>query len=422
MSAPKNVTPKRKILVKVPKFAGDIIMVLPALKALTQIYPEEGNTLYLLVKKEFSPLLDTPGAKWRLIPETTKRPPKGNLLSRLRGLLQRKRQRNIQQLVASFKEGNNPPFDVSISFTREIDYQRAFYLAGIPYRFGWDQRELVWWGRVNHPVEPLTRSSDPGRSDQVRYFMTMVESVFNRENDLRRLRQEWPPHNLVMRPVLEVSDTFKDFQFKEALKQIANSGVGNQRLLEYLSRNERRFFTIVTTTSKDSTLKRWPLKNFIATAHAIADWKVRQSDAQTDWIPIFSFGPNEEAVHDELCRTEGWNELVERHQAIAIMPGKLDMQPFMGLLASSRFLLTNDTGPRHIALALGTRVVTIFGPSPPERAVHAPHLERAIKLHDDCSVSCDLKRNRCEYGHLCMIGITPEMVVGHIQDFLRDAL
>lgn len=36
-----------------------------------------------------------------------------------------------------------------------------------------------------------------------------------------------------------------------------------------------------------------------------------------------------------------------------------------GLIAQSRLLVTNDTGPRHIAAAFGRPLVTLFGPTDP---------------------------------------------------------
>jgi heptosyltransferase-2 len=36
-----------------------------------------------------------------------------------------------------------------------------------------------------------------------------------------------------------------------------------------------------------------------------------------------------------------------------------------GLIRGARIVVTNDTGPRHIAAALGTRCITLFGPTDP---------------------------------------------------------
>jgi ADP-heptose:LPS heptosyltransferase len=49
-----------------------------------------------------------------------------------------------------------------------------------------------------------------------------------------------------------------------------------------------------------------------------------------------------------------------------ILCGKTSLRELMSLLKLCRVLLTNDTGPMHVAAALGTRVVVPFGSTSPE--------------------------------------------------------
>ncbi len=48
------------------------------------------------------------------------------------------------------------------------------------------------------------------------------------------------------------------------------------------------------------------------------------------------------------------------------IPAMLKLREFIALLARCRVLICNDSGPMHIASALGVRIVTIFGPERPE--------------------------------------------------------
>lgn len=383
-------------------------MVLPALKALGCAFPDDNYEMHLLVQKAFVPLLTLPGSRWKIIEDTTKRPEKGNWWRWLKAIWRGERQKSIQAVLKGCSQNGETPFAMAITFTREIDYQRAFYRVGIPQRFGWKQPELVWLGKVNRPVEPISRSSDPGKGDQVKYFMRMAEGVYEKVT-----QKPWPPASISPRPKIEIEspDSFLDAKIREVFSRLAAQDKDEAKLRE-LEEGKRAYFTLVTTTSKGSTLKRWPLQRFLEVAMAIA--------MENNWVPIFSFGPGEQKAYETLVSLPGWAGIAAEHGAIAVPPGDLDLHQFLALLARSKFLLTNDTGPRHVALALGTRTVTIFGPSPPGRAVHAPHLERAIKLHDECKATCNIKKDHCRYGDIClgMQAITPRMVSEHVREFL----
>ena len=71
-------------------------------------------------------------------------------------------------------------------------------------------------------------------------------------------------------------------------------------------------------------------------------------------------------------------------------------------------MVTNDTGPRHIAAAFGTPVITIFGPTHREWTEIYFKDERQLDIKVDCG-PCQLKT--CPLDHRCMTGIAPERVV-----------
>jgi len=76
-----------------------------------------------------------------------------------------------------------------------------------------------------------------------------------------------------------------------------------------------------------------------------------------------------------------------------------------------------DSGPGHLAAAVGTPYVTLFGPTPPDR--HAPygcdHL--VVQTEKDC-VPCYKKR--CpDRNRECMYDIDPEMVMEKLSKALN---
>lgn len=62
------------------------------------------------------------------------------------------------------------------------------------------------------------------------------------------------------------------------------------------------------------------------------------------------------------------DEVLEASKGKAIsIAGKTDLKSMMEVIKGARFMVTNDTGPMHIAVALGIRVFAIFGPADPAR-------------------------------------------------------
>jgi len=78
------------------------------------------------------------------------------------------------------------------------------------------------------------------------------------------------------------------------------------------------------------------------------------------------------------------------------------------IVRRSQLMICNDTGPRHFAAALGTPVVTLFGPTDPVWAETFYDKERQVRIDVPCG-PCQLKK--CPIDHRCMKGITPEMVL-----------
>lgn len=92
--------------------------------------------------------------------------------------------------------------------------------------------------------------------------------------------------------------------------------------------------------------KRWPLENFIAAARQIS-----RRLGPCHWL-VFG-GLQDWRVCHQITQSMGGSAVN--------LAGRTSLREFMGLLSLCRVLLTNDTGPMHVAAALGTPVVVPFG-------------------------------------------------------------
>ena len=89
------------------------------------------------------------------------------------------------------------------------------------------------------------------------------------------------------------------------------------------------------------------------------------------------------------------------------------------LLASCRVLVTGDSGPMHLATAVGTPVVALFGPTTREWGFFpAGPRDRVLERDLPCR-PCSLHgKKACPCGGECLASISPEEVFRQLQDFL----
>ena len=101
--------------------------------------------------------------------------------------------------------------------------------------------------------------------------------------------------------------------------------------------------------------------------------------------------------------------------------GDIDLPTLAAVLADLDLLVTSDTGPMHLAGAMHTPVVALFGPSHPERYGPLAMQQRVIRVDLPCSPcgQVRLPPARCR-GHVpdCMDGITVDAVVRAAHDLL----
>ena len=142
--------------------------------------------------------------------------------------------------------------------------------------------------------------------------------------------------------------------------------------------------------------KRWPVQNF-----AVVVREVSQRIGKCGWLV---FG---DAKDVRLCRE------IERAAAPSVinLAGQTSLRELMALLKLCRAVLTNDTGPMHVAAALGTRVVVPFGSTAPDLTgpgLPGDHRHYMLQSGAPCSPCF---RRVCPIDLRCLTGITPAQVV-----------
>ena len=89
------------------------------------------------------------------------------------------------------------------------------------------------------------------------------------------------------------------------------------------------------------------------------------------------------------------------------------------MVRRAKLLLTNDTGPRQIAIAVGTPVVVLMGPTDPRGTQQHMERQRVLREDVDCS-PCQLKT--CPIDHRCMTRLSPERAISAAQELIVESL
>jgi lipopolysaccharide heptosyltransferase I len=117
----------------------------------------------------------------------------------------------------------------------------------------------------------------------------------------------------------------------------------------------------------------------------------------------------------------------DRARAAAVAagcPGAIDIcgETRLGALAAlirrAALCVTNDSGPMHLAVALGVPVVSAFGPTNPVRTGPYRRPRSVVRVGVPCSPCYIRTLRRCPHQHRCMTGLSPAMVIERIDEIL----
>jgi len=376
MKKPPTASSPRRILVRGVNWLGDAVMTTPALQRLRAALPDAHITL--LTHQKLADL-------WQHHPSLdaiiTFAPSEG-----LRSVARRLRAGDYHSALVL---PNSPRSALEV------------WLAGIPQRIGYHRRWRNWLltrivvprpdqGRmpkrsvseVNRLIrasagspQPATRSSPASPLHQIHEYLHLATALGANPEPL-------PPR-------LEISAA-ETAQAEAALlsdwrNEAGGSAPGQPcRLLG------------LNPGAEYGPAKRWPADRFAAVARAVS-----QQLGNCRWLAFGS--ASEWRICDEIAQRAGGGVLN--------LAGKTSLRQLMALLKLCRVVVTNDTGPMHVAAALGIPVVVPFGSTSPE--LTGPGLpgdsrHRLLKSAAPCSPCF---RRTCPIDFRCMTSISAERVI-----------
>lgn len=281
--------------------------------------------------------------------------------------------RGLSSVLNQVSEWRGRRFDLAILFQNAFEAALIPALARVPIRIGYatERRGFL----LTHALAvPDWRSS----KHEAFYYLNIVAAIERLVSQNQRTLESYQP---------DVRLGISSMRKANAAKLLAAQGVITDRKLVALCPG-----------SINSRAKRWPAERFATLADLLIDANVQ----------VLLIGSAEELeVSEEVAQRMG-------HQPI-MLTGRTSLSEAVEILDAVDLLVTNDTGPAHIAAALGRPTLVVFGPTNPLTTQPLSPFAEIVRHPPECA-PCMLRD--CPIDHRCMTAISPAEVFARAQAIL----
>jgi heptosyltransferase-2 len=334
----------RNILVRAANWVGDAVMSVPALQALRAQFPEA--RISIVARPWVASLYNREPFCDELIPYNA---PRG-----WRGV------REKWAMAAVLKRKN---FDCAILFQNAFEAAAVVSAAGIPVRIGY-RRDARGWLLTDSI--PIPKPGETHRHQRF-YYLELLKRA-----------------GLIDTYAVDEPIRFSSSQAaaREGRKRFHRAGILGPVIG-------------VSPGAAYGGAKRWLPERFAGAAVQLAKERCAE---------VAIFGSSEEGFIGEAVRAavEGAGFSCRN------FAGKTSLQEFIDMAAACDVFLTNDSGPMHIASAMGVPTVAIFGATDEIATGPTGPRSKVVRVDVECS-PCLLRE--CPIDHRCMNGVTAERVV-----------
>ena len=267
---------------------------------------------------------------------------------------------SVRSVIDQSRALRRREFDIAFLFPNSFESALVARLARIPSRVGYatEQRGFLLTQRIEVPSWKHERHESE-------YYLNLVDRLTGTADSL-----------IVENPALHVSAERR----MDARELLVGSG----------TREVRRLVGI-GAGSTNSLAKRWPAVNFARLADLLSDEK----DCE-----VVLLGAESERDVSSSVRAASHSRLID-------LTGHTDVGTATAILSELDLFISNDMGLAHIAAAVGTPTIVIFGPTNENATRPLGRSVEIIREPVECS-PCMLRD--CPIDHRCMIRITAERV------------
>ncbi|MCP9463353.1 MAG: lipopolysaccharide heptosyltransferase II [Nitrospira sp.] len=334
----------KRLMVRAPNWIGDAVMCEPALRGLRSLFPQAELTL--LAKPPVAELFVGHASVTHVVLYDDQRLHAG-----------------VTGKWALAETLRRHRFDLAVLFQNAFEAAFLAWLAGIPRRYGYatDGRSLLL-------TDPVAVPGDRLLVHQVAYYWNLLKPLGLNGEPLA--------------PTLTVS--------------LAEEQMIRERLM---SAGVRPSDCVIGLNpgSTYGTAKRWLPDRFAEVARRLARWLGEDQKKETAVVIIGAKG--EEMLGRQIAE--------QINARTVVWSGTTTIRDVMAVIKRCRLLLTNDTGPMHIAAAFGVPVVAIFGPT--DWRTTAPYGQESGIVRESVECAPCLLRE-CPIDHRCMTNVSVDRV------------
>ncbi len=334
----------RKILVRAPNWIGDAVMCEPAVRGLRSLFPEAEVTM--LAKPAVAELFIARPELNAVLVYDDKRVHAG-----ISG----------KWSLAGTLQGHR--FDLAVLFQNAFEAAFLAWLAGIPRRYGYATD-----GRVLFLTEPVAVPNGSVAMHQVAYYWNLLRPL--------------GLAGVAPLPTLLVSAE----EDRRVDVRLASAGIDSSDLI-----------IGINPGSTYGSAKRWLPDRFAEVAKRLVR-RLEQAESAHGAVVILG-AKGEESLGQAIAAQLGGRSVV--------LSGATTIRELMAVVKRCRVLITNDTGPMHIAAAFGVPVVAVFGPTDWRTTAPYGQERSAVREAVDCA-PCLLRE--CPIDHRCMTRISVDRV------------
>lgn len=259
--------------------------------------------------------------------------------------------------------------DAALLLPNSFSTAMTVRMAGVPIRVGYDRdaRGLL----LTHKLAPPKRSPPRWKTagyepvSAVDYYLSLGRCLLGA---LREAGWAVRAHDAPVRLELGVTDG----QDRDARDVLARAGVDDGAPFALLN------------PGGNNPAKRWPVERFAAVAHhLIATHRERV---------LINGSPGEREVVSLIRDAIVLNHPEDESRIACLTELGITIGALKGVVARARLMVTNDTGPRHLAAAFGTPCITLFGPTDPRWTTLPPEPDgrtREVVLVADPTLPAD---------------------------------
>jgi lipopolysaccharide heptosyltransferase II len=348
----------KKILVKGTNWIGDVFLSLPAVYSLKHIFPNA--QIDIAVKRPLGELFSV-----------------GLGSDVINSVIEYKT--GLSGEIDFIKDVRARKYDLGVTFPRSMHSAMMLFAGGIKERVGYA-------ADLRSPL--LTRSvprTDAIRSvHQIEYYRNLVSVLGN----------PGPPVIPVL--TLKAKDEVKGVDILKA-----------HGISEKVVKVSMGPLIGINPGAAYGTAKMWYPERYAETADRLA----KEFGGR---VVIFG-GPGDVEIAEEVMSLMDLAKIPP-----ILVAGKTSITELISLISLMDVFITNDSGPMHIAAALGVPIVSVFGST--NHVTTAPLAGKKFKIVRRSDVECSpcLKRVCPEGHHRCMDLIETDVVVKVAREFLLD--